>query len=279
MSKHHEVHIFVNHKKLSFESPKQTGQSIKEKASIPLCDVLCAGRRRGDDHKDHSDAHQSDAIKDCIEVANDHVVVLENGQHFWSHKAQKGVEVTINRVKYLFDHPVQTGRSLKERAGIDLADVLFRSRPSEDEVVANDTKITLRCDDCFYSSPPANYGLIDITPNDVGCDQFECIPQPQGWTFLVISNFILPKGYSQDRTQLLVKLPPGFPDAAPDMFWVNPHLNMQSGGIPQGTSMESLLGQQWQRFSWHLKPGAWRPGVSTLRDFMRCVRSRFECRN
>jgi hypothetical protein len=39
--------------------------------------------------------------------------------------------------------------------------------------------------------------------------------------------------------------------------------------------MENLLGMDWQRFSWHLTPGAWKPGVSTLRDFMRCIAARF----
>ena len=270
--------VFINKKKFSFENSEQTGQSLKEVASIPLTHVLLSGQGRHNEHA-HCDKKQPSDVKKHTEISNDQVVILKNGLHFWSHETSAGVDVTINRVSYHFDKPNQSGQELKERAGIDLADVLFRSRPSEDEVVPNEAQVTLHCGDCFYSSPPANYGSIDITPNDVGFDQFECIPQPGGWTFLVVPNFSLPDGYSHESAKLLIKLPPGFPDAAPDMFWVNPHVSTQSCGAPQGTSVESLLGEQWQRFSWHLISGAWRPGISTLRDFMRCIHSRFERRN
>jgi hypothetical protein len=48
-----------------------------------------------------------------------------------------------------------------------------------------------------------------------------------------------------------------------------------NGIVPKATSPERLLGKEWQRFSWHLAPGAWKPGVSEFRDFMRCIYSRF----
>ena len=41
------------------------------------------------------------------------------------------------------------------------------------------------------------------------------------------------------------------------------------------TGLENILGRDWQRFSWHLAGGAWKPGVSTLRDFLRCIAARF----
>ncbi len=278
MTSKQDVKVFVNQQKIPFENAEQTGQSVKEAASIPLGHVLFTGHGRYDKRGHCDEDLPPDAI-DHTEIFNDQVLILKNGQHFWSEEPKVVVEVTINREVYYFDSPTQTGHSLKERASIDLGDVLFRSQPAEDEVIPNDAEIILRCGDCFYSSPPANYGSTDLTPNDVGCEQFKCVTQPGGWSFLVIPDFHLPKGYSHNTAQLLVKLPPGFPDAAPDMFWVNPQIRTQSGGVPQGTSFESLLGEQWQRFSWHLTPGAWRPGISTLRDFMRCVRSRFERRN
>lgn len=48
-----------------------------------------------------------------------------------------------------------------------------------------------------------------------------------------------------------------------------------NGGLPRATSTELLLGNNWQRFSWHLATGAWKPGVSTLRDYLRCICARF----
>jgi hypothetical protein len=160
-----------------------------------------------------------------------------------------------------------------------LTDVLFLDRPREDEVVANDTKITLECGECFHSEPPANYGRPPIDASSVGSERFELLPQQGGWTFLVVHDYPVPDGFVPKVVRLLVKLPPLFPDAAPDMFWLIPQLRTTSGTMPQGTSVETLLDGQWQRFSWHLQPGAWQPGTSTLRDFMRCVRARLERRN
>jgi hypothetical protein len=100
-------------------------------------------------------------------------------------------------------------------------------------------------------------------------------PEAGGWQFFVISDFELPRGFEPNRVELLVKLPPGFPDAAPDMFWVHPAVRTSAGNVPRSTSTERLLGKNWQRFSWHLAAGAWKPGVSEFRDFLRCIYSRF----
>jgi hypothetical protein len=58
------------------------------------------------------------------------------------------------------------------------------------------------------------------------------------------------------------------------MFWVHPAVKTAAGTLPRATCIESLLGKEWQRFSWHLAGGAWQPGTSTLRDFMRCIAAR-----
>jgi hypothetical protein len=274
--KNHQVSIFVNDTVVSFKDAHQTGLSIKEHASIPADHLLYLGNPPTD-FNPHEAHHEKSSIHN--EIHNHQAVIVKNAQHFWTRKPHKGVNVTINRILYHFDNTIQTGEALKLRAGIDLADVLFRSRPNEDEVIPNDSHVTLHREDCFHSAPPANYGDLEITPEDIGCNHFECIPQPDGWNFLLIRDFLLPDGYQPERAELLVKLPPGFPDAAPDMFWVNPHVRTIPGTAPQGTSVEPLLGADWQRFSWHLAPGGWRPGISTLRDFMRCIRSRFERRN
>jgi hypothetical protein len=189
------------------------------------------------------------------------------------------VTVTINRKPFEFADPHQTGRSLKERASIPLSDVLFRHRVKEDEVITDDAKVTLECGDCFHSAPPANYGAPQTATADIGFERFESKPQPDGWTFLIVPDYPLPEGLSPQSVRLLVKLPPAFPDAAPDMFWLSPQIRTRTGVAPQGTSIETVLGTPWQRFSWHLNPGAWRPGISTLRDYMRCVRARLEKRN
>src|ERR1700728_2699794 len=187
------------------------------------------------------------------------------------------IHIFINKKKYEIDDPVQTGASLKNLAGIPLNDVLFLQRPGEDEVIPNDKKITLKNDDRLHSQPPADYGLEPVLLANVGVpvERVALHPEAGGWQFLVISDFELPGAFQPNRVELLVKLPPGFPDAAPDMFWVHPAVRTGAGNVPRSTSNERLLGKNWQRFSWHLAAGAWKPGISDLRDFLRCIYSRF----
>lgn len=187
----------------------------------------------------------------------------------------KSILVIINRTPYKFEEETQTGASLKRRAGIAASDVLFLEKPGEDKVVGNDDKIHIRDKDVFYSQPPANYGH----SFDSGVTGFEGAvreaKQPDGWNFVILEQFPLPAAYRPGATSLLVKLPPTFPDAQPDMFWVRPAVTLANGAAPNGTSTERVFGEDWQRFSWHLQPGAWTPGQSTFRDYMRCVRARF----
>ena len=191
-------------------------------------------------------------------------------------KTKKAIKVTINREDYRLDDPEQTGASLKRLAGIPECDVLFLQGNCEDEVIANDGKVVLRNCDVLHSQPPADYGLATDLVRDGGLDpeRVSVHEQGDGWKFLVVSGFKLPAAYSPQAVELLVKIPPLFPEAAPDMFWVRPAVALGDGTLPKSTSSENLLGSTWQRFSWHLAKGAWKPGTSTLRDFVRCIRGR-----
>jgi hypothetical protein len=187
------------------------------------------------------------------------------------------IHIFINKKQYEIHDLVQTGASLKELAGIPLNDVLFLQRPGEDEVIPNDKKITLKNGEHLHSQPPADYGwgAALLAEDGIPGSSATVHPEAGGWQFLVISDFKLPEYFQPSRVDLLIKLPPGFPDAAPDMFWVFPAVRTAAGNMPRATTNEHLLGKSWQRFSWHLASGAWQPGVSELRDFIRCIYSRF----
>lgn len=276
---HPEIEVLVNGTRAAFEQAHQTGRSIKERACIPCDHILCLDMNH---HHKQGDGGCESGVDELEVIGDDDAVTLQHGQHFLSHTAEvhHGVTVTINNQPFEFADAHQTGQTIKERAGIPIADVLFLDQPVEDEVIGDDKKIVLKCGDRFHSSPPANYGNCPpIGVADVGYEQFEKLPQQDGWTFLIVPSFPLPDAFSPRVARLLIKLPPLFPDAAPDMFWLSPPVRTAAGGAPQGTSTETLLGSEWQRFSWHLLPGAWRVGASTLRDFMRCIRARLEKRN
>ena len=182
--------------------------------------------------------------------------------------------ILINEHPYDVEAHEETGAFLKRLDGIPLGDTLFKKERGDDLVIANDQKVKLKDGDEFFSQPAADYG-----DTLAGIEGAELLPQADRWTFVVFPKFELPDAYAPRVVKLLVKLPPLFPQAQPDMFYLSPAVRLSGGGLPHATSVRPLLGEQWQQFSWHLKPGAWRPGKSDFRDFMRCVRARLEKRN
>ena len=93
-----------------------------------------------------------------------------------------------------------------------------------------------------------------------------------GFVTVVIRGLPMPAGIEPRTSDLLLRLPPGFPDAAPDMFWLDPPVRGPSGGTIAGTeSMQSFLGRNWQRWSRHIQ-GQWRPGVDNLVTYLAYVR-------
>ena len=94
-----------------------------------------------------------------------------------------------------------------------------------------------------------------------------------GFNCVVIKDYPLPPGYNRKATDLLIRLPAGYPDAAPDMFWCDPPVRLAStGGYPVAADqMEPHGKRSWQRFSRHLQPTSWRPGSDNLNSYLSLV--------
>ena len=180
--------------------------------------------------------------------------------------------------KESLDHTL-TGSQLKDIAGVPATDELFLETRCGDEVIANDATVHVRNGDRFHTMPSPQYGdgrgvtkehideVLQVYPGELRL-------HGDGSAELRLQKFALPAGYSRSEVDLLIRLPALYPEAKPDMFWVNPPVTLAGGAQPQATSMETIDGQTWQRFSWHLVANAWQPGVSRLRDFVRAVRAR-----
>lgn len=97
-----------------------------------------------------------------------------------------------------------------------------------------------------------------------------------GWTNIVLKGYRLPSGFDPGTTDLLVRLPAGFPDVPPDMYWVDPEVRLtKTGGYPPAAEhFETYLGRRWQRFSRHLTGGAWRPGIDDLSTWLTAIRQK-----
>lgn len=104
---------------------------------------------------------------------------------------------------------------------------------------------------------------------------FEVLPDGQMFS-LIIKDYPLPAGYDRDKVDLLLRLPAGFPDAPPDMFWMEPFVAYADGSVPPQTDLREVHhGRTWQRWSRHLAI-AWRPGVDNLRSYLRLIRTDLE---
>lgn len=93
---------------------------------------------------------------------------------------------------------------------------------------------------------------------------------------VIIYGYELPNGYQPRQVDLLLRLAAGFPDSAPDMFWIEPVVHYIDGTDPPATGDRlSFNGRIWQRWSRHLAQ-TWRPGIDNLRTYMRLIRTDLE---
>ncbi len=91
---------------------------------------------------------------------------------------------------------------------------------------------------------------------------------------LVIEGYSLPPGYDRERSDLLLRLSPGYPDVPPDMWWFDPAVRLANGsGIPATESIEPYLGRSWQRWSRHFNSGQWKSGIDSLESYMALIRN------
>lgn len=94
-----------------------------------------------------------------------------------------------------------------------------------------------------------------------------------GMICVILPAFPLPGGFTVASADLLLRLSPGYPDVAPDMWWFSPAV-LRADGCPIAATehQEMYLGHTWQRWSRHLNPGQWRSGIDSLESYLALVR-------
>jgi Prokaryotic E2 family E len=94
-----------------------------------------------------------------------------------------------------------------------------------------------------------------------------------GMTCIVFPTWKLPAGYDRETADLLVRLPAGYPDVPPDMWWFEPAIRLADGRVIKATeATEQHLGRSWQRWSRHFESGQWKSGVDGLESFIALIR-------
>jgi hypothetical protein len=89
---------------------------------------------------------------------------------------------------------------------------------------------------------------------------------------LILKRWSLPGGrFDTAEADILIILPPGYPDVAPDMFHLLPWVKLkQSNTYPRKADCSvTFHGQNWQRWSRHNTD--WRPGVDGIWTMLKRV--------
>ena len=99
---------------------------------------------------------------------------------------------------------------------------------------------------------------------------------------VLLPTFAFPNNYQPAAANLLIRLPVGYPDVKPDMFWTRPDVKLKSGAWPAasehhevpggGPGSEVYQGITWQRWSRHTNDLAWRPGIDGLRSYVTTIK-------
>lgn len=94
-----------------------------------------------------------------------------------------------------------------------------------------------------------------------------------GMTCVVLADWLLPSGYDRQSACLLVRLPSGYPDVPPDMWWFDPPVRLANGSAAAATDVsEHHVGRSWQRWSRHFQPGQWKSGTDGLESYLALIR-------
>jgi hypothetical protein len=77
--------------------------------------------------------------------------------------------------------------------------------------------------------------------------------------------------YAPQEADLLIRLLPGYPQTAVDMFFTIPDVKLPSGAFPKNCDQHPVIGGKlWQQWSRHL---TWRSGIDDLRSFLAATAS------
>lgn len=269
------IPIHIDQKKYDAPSATMTGAQIRALASPPIGsdrDLFLVVPGPADDRK----------------VGDSEVIELKPGTHFFSapttiNPGDHGVPIQIDGKPYEASAATMTGADIRALVtppiGPDRDLFLVVPGPADDVKVGDTDAIELKPGSHFFSAPKT------INPGDSGprlpdADEeylaakgisYELLPGASEIFFIAKDLAISPTKWDRAQTDLMLRIPNGYPNAGLDMFWVDPPLQLRTGGYPVSADhFENHAGRRWQRFSRHLAT-AWRPGVDGIGSFLALV--------
>jgi len=270
------IPIHIDQREYAAPNPTMTGAQIRALASPPIGsdrDLFLVVPGPADDRK----------------VGDSEVIELKPGMHFFSapttinpgdhevpiqidgkpYKAPTSTTMTGAGIRGLVTPPIGSDRDL----------FLVVPGPAYDLKVDDTDQIELKPGSHFFSAPTA------INPGDSGprlpeADEqylaakgisYKLVPGASEVFFIAKDLAVSATKWDRSQTDLMLRIPNGYPNAGLDMFWVDPPLQFRTGGYPTSADQfENHASRRWQRFSRHLAT-PWRPGVDGIGSFLALV--------
>ena len=214
-------------------------------------------------------------------------LALPGREQFITFKSDRSFRFTLDGRRFEWGLPLITGLQLKLLAEVNPESygVWLAQRVGDDRLIGNKEKVDLSGEglERFFTG-------IDTTTEGSGVvlppEDREYLNE-QGIAFdeymdgntkaVILKGHTLPEGrFDVGTVDILILLPPAYPDCAPDMFYLTPWVRLvASHQYPAAADQPySLMGQNWQRWSRHNTE--WRPGIDGIWTMLRRIERALE---
>lgn len=106
-------------------------------------------------------------------------------------------------------------------------------------------------------------------------------PLGNGGFLILVPSVDIGPGWNRPAANVIFVLPPGYPSAQPDCFWVEPEgFRLANGGTPQSSNDSNPIpgdvnpARRTTWFSWHLQ--SWNPNRDSLATYFGVVMKRLK---
>lgn len=268
--------IKIDGNPFTFNDPIVTGAQILQKARLFSTDDHLLFQKLDDGQLE--------------EIRPDESVDLrkDGREHFITFKSDRSFRFVLDGRKFEWGLPFITGLQLKRLAGVDPNSygVWLSQRVGDDRLIGNKDKVDLQGDgtERFFTgidTTTEGAGAAVLPPED--CEYL----QARGIAFeevvegatraVVLKGWSLPAArFDAGTADVLILLPPAYPDCAPDMFYLMPWVRLvASRRYPNAADQpHAFAGKTWQRWSRH--NNAWRPGIDGIWTMLRRIERALE---
>jgi len=203
----------------------------------------------------------------------------------------KQYDFFVDAKKYQTDQKHLSGLQIKQIAGVQANYQLYLEEQGEtpDKEISDSMTVSMEGHvRHFYAVPPATFGfnpveqqLRDFVARHAAKNPVEVTALSNGSHIVKVTNVGIGPGWNRPTANVLFVVPPGYPAARPDCFWVEPaELRLADGTTPKNTNDanaipgDNVSSRRTTWFSWHLQ--SWDPSRDTVETYFNTIMGRLK---